>query len=112
MKINEEIHRKKLIIILSTIIIVGGIGIASFLNLESSRSQQYNNHRPILRYPYNNSLKVEVVAEGLSFPTSMEFIDDKDLLVLEKEKGTVRLVSLSGTNIPLREEPALELTVD
>ena len=52
------------------------------------------------------------MAEGLSFPTSMEFIDEKDLLVLEKEKGTVRLVSISGTNIPLREEPALELTVD
>jgi len=116
MKINEEIDRKKLIIILSTIIIVGGIGIASFLNLESSRSQQYNNHRPILRYPYNNSLKVEVVAEGLSFPTSMEFIDDKDLLVLEKEKGTVRLVSLSDTNTSTKdstkEEPVLKLTVD
>jgi aldose sugar dehydrogenase len=112
----RKIHRKKLIIILSTIIIVGGIGIASFLHLESSRSQQYNNHRPTLRYPYNNSLKVEVVAEGLSFPTSMEFIDDKHLLVLEKEKGTVRLVSLSdtniSTNISTKEEPALKLTVD
>jgi glucose/arabinose dehydrogenase len=68
--------------------------LASFLHLESLQSQQYNNsnnHRPILRYPYNNSLKVEVVAEGLSFPTSMEFIDDKDLLVLEKEKGIVQV---------------------
>ena len=103
-----------MIVVLSTIIIVGGIGIASFLNSESLRSQQSNNnnHRPILRYPHNNSLKVEVVAEGLSFPTSMEFIDDKDLLVLEKEKGTVRLVSLSDKNTTMREEPALKLTVD
>jgi hypothetical protein len=53
-----------------------------------------------------------VVAEELSFPTSMEFIDDKDLLVLEKEKGTVRLVSLSDKNTTMREEPVLKLTVD
>jgi aldose sugar dehydrogenase len=110
-------YKGKMIVILSTIIIVGGIGITSFLHLETLRSQQYynnsnNNHRPVLKYPYNNSLELELVAEGLSFPTSMEFIDEKDLLVLEKEKGTVRLVSISGTNIPLREEPALELTVD
>src|SRR5215208_1967416 len=109
-----KINKKKMIIVLSTIIIVGGIGIVSFLHSESLRSQQYNNnnHRPIIRYPYNNSLKVEVVAEGLSFPTSMEFIDDNDLLVLEKDKGTVRLVSLSDTNTTTREEPALKLTVD
>ena len=106
-----KINKKKIIIVLSTIIIVGG---AAFLLLSERTSQQYNNnnYRPILRYPYNNSLKVEVVAEGLSFPTSMEFIDDKDLLVLEKEKGIVRLVSLSDKNITMREEPALKLTVD
>jgi glucose/arabinose dehydrogenase len=112
-----SIHDRKTIIVLSTLIIIGVIGITSFLHLETWRSQQYNNNynnqRPILRYPYNNSLKVEVAAEGLSFPTSMEFIDNKDLLVLEKEKGTVRLVSLSDTNTSTgEEEPVLELTID
>jgi hypothetical protein len=68
-------HKRKMIIILSTIVIVGGIGMASFLHLENLRSQQFsNNNRPTLKYPYNNSLKVELVAERLSFPTSMEFI--------------------------------------
>ena len=55
---------------------------------------------------------MEVVAEGLSLPTSMEFIDNKDILVLEKEKGTVRLVSLSYKNSSAEEEPALKLTID
>jgi aldose sugar dehydrogenase len=101
-----------MIIVILTIIIIGGIGIASFLYLGIFRSQQYNNnYRPFLRYPYNNSLKVEVVAEGLSLPTSMEFIDNKDILVLEKEKGTVRFVSLPYKNSSA-EEPALKLTID
>ena len=101
-----------MIIVILTIIIIGGIGIASFLYLEIFRSQQYNNnYRPFLRYPYNNSLKVEVVAEGLSLPTSMEFIDNNDILVLEKEKGTVRFVSLPYKNSSA-EEPALKLTID
>src|SRR5215210_7376383 len=102
-------RKRKMIIILSTIVIVGCIGIASFLHLETLRSQQFNNNnRPTLKYPYNNSLKVELVAEGLSSPTSMEFIDDKNLLVLEKEKGTVQRVSIFSTNTStVREEPAL-----
>jgi hypothetical protein len=53
-------HKRKMIIILSTIVIVGGIGIASFLHLETLRSQQFsNNNRPTLKY-HNNSLKVEL----------------------------------------------------
>jgi glucose/arabinose dehydrogenase len=108
-------HKRKMIIILSTIVIVGGIGIASFLHLETLRSQQVsnNNSRPTLKYPYNNSLKVELVAEGLSSPTSMEFIDDKNLLVLEKEEGIVQRVSIFSTNTSTaREEPALKLSVN
>jgi hypothetical protein len=80
-------HRRGMIIVILTITIIGGIGIASFLYLEIFRSQQYNNdYHPFLRYPYNNSLKVKVVAERLSLPTSMEFIDNKDILVYRKGK--------------------------
>ena len=42
------------------------------------------------------NLQVETIIEGLSWPTSMAFIDNNNILVLEKEKGTVRLVS-NGT---------------
>lgn len=57
----------------------------------------------------DKNLRVETVAEGLSSPTSMDFIDNNNILVLEKDKGIVRLVSLNGT---LSQEPALKLNVD
>jgi aldose sugar dehydrogenase len=41
-------------------------------------------------------LKIEVVAEGLDHPTAMAFLDDQDMLVLEKERGTVQRI-LNGT---------------
>lgn len=60
---------------------------------------------PILKDP---NLKVETIVEGLSWPTSMAFIDNNNILVLEKEKGTVRLVS----NGILQEESVLKVNVN
>jgi aldose sugar dehydrogenase len=55
-----------------------------------------------------NSLKVEnFVAHGLSFPTSMSFVDDSNILVLEKA-GRVRLI----TNGVLQKQPVLTVPVD
>src|SRR5918992_1526829 len=51
-------------------------------------------------------LNVEAAVEGLSSPTSMAFLDDNNILVLEKE-GSVRLVS----NGVLQEEPVLQVPV-
>jgi aldose sugar dehydrogenase len=51
---------------------------------------------------------VELVAEGLDSPTSMRFLDDSTLLVLEKNKGQVRVV-LDGK--VLLEEPAIQVGV-
>jgi glucose/arabinose dehydrogenase len=56
----------------------------------------------------DHSLKIELIAEGLSSPTSMAFVDSQNILVLEKNSGDVRLVS-SGY---LKEQPVLELDVD
>ena len=64
---------------------------------------------PKLSDPHKQSMEVETVVDGLSFPTSMEFIDDKNMLVLEKDHGTVRLVPLNGT---LEKEPVLKLEVE
>lgn len=41
---------------------------------------------------HDDTLAVELVAEGLDSPTSMRFLGDNTLLVLEKNKGQVRLV--------------------
>ena len=54
------------------------------------------------------NLRVETIVEGLSWPTSMAFIDNNNILVLEKEKGTVRLIS----NGILQETPVLEVDVN
>ncbi|MGB7635990.1 MAG: PQQ-dependent sugar dehydrogenase [Nitrososphaeraceae archaeon] len=53
------------------------------------------------------NLKVETVVSGLSAPTSMAFIDNSNILVLEKG-GQVRLVS----NGALQGKPVLQAPVD
>lgn len=45
---------------------------------------------------YKNTIKVDVLVDGLSFPTSMAFVGNNSILVLEKDSGNVRLVS-NGT---------------
>jgi aldose sugar dehydrogenase len=55
----------------------------------------------------DSNLKVETLVNGLSSPTSMAFIDNNNILVLEKG-GQVRLVS----NGVLQEKPVLQVSVD
>ena len=53
------------------------------------------------------NLKVQTLINGLSYPTSMAFIDNNNILVLEKG-GQVRLVS-DGV---LQDNPVLQVSVD
>jgi len=52
-------------------------------------------------------LRVELVASGLSLPTSMAFVGDQDILVLQKENGQVRRI-LNGV---LQAAPVLDVAV-
>jgi glucose/arabinose dehydrogenase len=52
-------------------------------------------------------LKVETVAEGLEFPTTIAFLGPDDILVLEKEKGTVQRI-IDGEMLS---EPLLDVNV-
>jgi glucose/arabinose dehydrogenase len=58
------------------------------------------------------TLRAELVVQGLSYPTSMAFIDNnnnsKDILVLQKNNGEVRLVS----NGILKDQPVLKVDID
>jgi glucose/arabinose dehydrogenase len=65
------------------------------LNESASFTRQQN--APSLQGSYKN-LKIELVAEGLSSPTNMAFVDDNKILVLEKNTGLVRLISVSCCN--------------
>lgn len=53
------------------------------------------------------NLKIEVVNAGLESPTSMAFLGPDDILVLEKNNGTVQRI-INGTMLP---EPLLDLNV-
>src|SRR5215216_1427989 len=53
------------------------------------------------------NLKAELITGGLSFPTSIAFVDDNNILVLEKD-GAVRLIT-SGA---MQDAPVLQVPVD
>ena len=55
----------------------------------------------------DNKLTVQVVFEGLNFPTSMAFLGPDDILVLEKNEGTVKRI-VDGEMLP---EPLLKSDV-
>jgi aldose sugar dehydrogenase len=102
-----------------TIVLLVGIGlgleitvftIALLFGFASDTILKFGESGPKLLDPYGKLLAIETAAEGLSFPTSMEFIDNDNILVLEKDHGTVRLVSSS--NGTLEKEPLLNLSVE
>ncbi len=68
---------------------------------------------PVLQLAYaqpsfsDPDLMAELIAGGLSFPTSMAFLDNNNILILEKD-GVVRLVS----NGVLQDTPVLQVPVD
>ena len=45
------------------------------------------------------TLKVEEVVRGLDLPTTMAFLGPNDILVLEKDKGTVQRI-INGKILP------------
>jgi len=68
------------------------------------------NSSDVLAQPVVNrdsSLKVETVLSGLNFPTTMAFLGPDDILVLEKDEGTVQRI-VNGSKL---EEPILDVNV-
>lgn len=53
------------------------------------------------------NLRIEIVASGLDLPTSMAFLGPDDILVLEKDRGTVKRI-VGGEVL---EEPVLDVNV-
>ena len=82
-------------------------GITFQLLIEPGYSSSSNeDDQPSLRDP---NLDVQpIVDHGLSSPTSMAFIDENNILVLEKNSGNVKLVSDGA----LKADPVFHLEVD
>src|SRR5215208_2800328 len=60
--------------------------------------------QPVINDP---NLKLELVSKGLKLPTQMAFIGPDDILVLEKDTGTVKRI-VNGT---ILQEPILDVNV-
>ena len=63
-----------------------------------------NTNQPSIQ---DNKMTVQVVFEGLKFPTSMAFLGPDDILVLEKNEGTVKRI----VNGEMLSEPLLKVDV-
>ena len=55
----------------------------------------------------DSNLMVDTVFDGLELPTSIAFLNQSDILVLEKDKGTVQRI-INGNMLP---EPLLDVDV-
>lgn len=75
--------------------------IASRLSKEISQPYAQIPQRPKI---YGIDLKADIVFRGLDFPTSMAFLGPNDILVLEKNKGTVQRI----VNGIMLQQPILE----
>jgi aldose sugar dehydrogenase len=69
-----------------------------------------HSFNPVLAQPAivkDPNLKVELVAQGLKSPTSMAFLGPNDILVLEKDGGTVQRI----TNGKILPQPIIQVPV-
>ena len=78
-----------LIIIIVIILISASILVLLWYNNTSKSNVSNINAKFSIKDP---ALKVELVAEGLDYPTSMAFLGPNDFLVLENQKGTVQRI--------------------
>ena len=76
----------------------------SFCNIyaQPNQNQPLNAENIVLSDP---KLKIELVASGLDFPTTMAFLGPDDFLILEKNTGNVKRI-IDGT---LLEKPLLNV---
>jgi aldose sugar dehydrogenase len=81
--------------------------VAAVLTCLISPFLQYQPNVALAQSVNDPNLGVESFVEGLSSPTSMAFLDNENILVLEKE-GQVRLVS-NGELLP---NPVIQIPVD
>lgn len=91
------------------IIIIIPISILS-INYLPALIQIYNelSQAPLIYQNDDDDLRIELFTDGLAKPTSMTFVDNDTILVLEKDTGTVRVVN-NGT---LEKDPVLSVRVD
>ena len=105
--VTKKIRHTLTIVNLVTILFVLGLSGHGYYDRDyalAKLSEPIPDTGPIMRDP---GLKVEMVFKGIDFPTSMAFLDENDILVLEKNEGTVRRI-VDGVML---ENPLLKVNV-
>ena len=90
------IWMKRFILCLIALIVIAIIVVKYFdyFHIIESYINPLQNKKQIEINPnYKDKIKVDLYVTGLSFPTSMTFIDNNSILVTEKDQGNVRLIS-------------------
>src|SRR5579884_1792932 len=86
--------------LLLTAIVPLGYGTIISVNAQQEPSTHNDNNNNMVQMPVATSgpsvndphLKVEQFVNGLKSPTTMAFLDQHRILVLEKDSGTVRMI--------------------
>ena len=121
MQVNKVRQHSKIlllftILIVSTFLTVGYFYRQSpfrFVYFAAAQTEEGDQHNElqddddVLPTVNDSNLKVEKVFEGLRFPTKMAFLGPDDILVLEKDNGTVQRI-VNGKMLP---EPVLDVNV-
>src|ERR687898_321773 len=86
------------------IVAIVSISLVQSYNIVIGQEEEEEGTAPRLR---DSELNIELVANGIASPTSMAFLGPNDILVLEKDKGTVQRI----VNGNILAEPLLEVNV-
>ncbi len=106
LKLIRNLHFVEILSTISVGILPLLAGITFQLPIDRVYSTPIEDDLPSIRDP---KLDVQlIVDQGLSSPTSMVFVDENNILVLEKNSGNVKLV----TDGVLKADPVLHLEVD
>jgi glucose/arabinose dehydrogenase len=101
------LNRISSIIFLFTILILNIIPIIHFTYAQQEFPTILTTSQGAPNVIEDPNLHVELVSDGPELPTSMAFLGPDDILVLEKEKGTVQRI-VNGEMLP---EPLLDVNV-
>jgi aldose sugar dehydrogenase len=92
------------VVFIITILLISCSESTKYLNYAKAQKSVNKKEGPTISDPI---LKVDLVANGLELPTGMAFLGPNDILVIEKEKGTVQRI-IDGKTLP---EPLLDVNV-
>jgi len=76
-------------------------------NNKESNLLSSSQNKPKLMNDFDSKFKIDTIFKGLRWPTDMAFLDPNDIIVLEKNNGTVQRV----VNGQLLEKPLLDVNV-